>query len=390
MAANRSVSSTRRVVRLDRALRRFVTCSTRAWRVSKQAVERAAPPRHRTISVQCRDRAFELLVSSRTAAFWLYGPCYARSSASRVRRLGRVDASPRLPRARGRALYPQREELTSGRVKQSDNRNVSKPPAKAQTLCEASSHLSSVDLDRRASLDLLLHHSLRYAAATAACKGREASQEASAYSIDGRLGPLWHVRTGHPPPPELTLALTTEYQRSCHKQISQYTCPKCNLPYCSLACFRSPEHQACTETFDRTTLAEDLQGDVKDDESTETDKRQMLEMLKNFEDQQRELEEIRAQEGGPAGEEEEEDGPEAEARKREREELEKRLADVDLGAYPVMRWLLRTDLIVPSERLSVDVATTHRFSPSRANPVSPLSGTATSFHRSAPRSNKSL
>lgn len=120
----------------------------------------------------------------------------------------------------------------------------------------------------------------------------------------------------------------------CHKQISQYTCPKCNLPYCSLACFRSPEHQACTENFDRTTLAEDLRSD-KDDESSETDKRQMLEMLKKFEDQQRELEEIRAQERGPAGEEEEDDdGPEAEAQRREREELEKRLADVDLDSLP--------------------------------------------------------
>lgn len=131
------------------------------------------------------------------------------------------------------------------------------------------------------------------------------------------------------------------YHGRCHKQISQYTCPKCNLPYCSLACFRSPEHQACTENFDRTTLAEDLRSD-KDDESSETDKRQMLEMLKKFEDQQRELEEIRAQERGPAGEEEEDDdGPEAEAQRREREELEKRLADVDLGAYPILPLLFR-------------------------------------------------
>lgn len=26
---------------------------------------------------------------------------------------------------------------------------------------------------------------------------------------------------------------------SCRRQIAKYTCPKCNLPYCSLACFRS-------------------------------------------------------------------------------------------------------------------------------------------------------
>ncbi|GAA5993665.1 hypothetical protein JCM10908_000669 [Rhodotorula pacifica] len=121
----------------------------------------------------------------------------------------------------------------------------------------------------------------------------------------------------------------------CHKQISQYTCPKCNLPYCSLACFRSPEHQACTETFDRTTLADDLNGDK---DGSEIDKRQMLEMLKKFEDQQRELEELRAQQGGETGadedEDEEDDSPDAEARRRERQELEKRLAEVDLDALP--------------------------------------------------------
>ncbi|GAA5860815.1 hypothetical protein JCM3774_003149 [Rhodotorula dairenensis] len=116
----------------------------------------------------------------------------------------------------------------------------------------------------------------------------------------------------------------------CHKQTSQYTCPKCNLPYCSLACFRSPEHRACTDNFDRATLAEDLQGDT---DASSSDKRQMLEMLKKFEDQQRELEEIRAQEGGDE-EGDDEDGPEAEARRREREELEKRLADVDLDSLP--------------------------------------------------------
>ena len=174
-AANRSVSSTRRVVRLDRVLRRFVTCSTRAWRVNKQAFERAAPPRHRTISVQRSDTASEPLLRSWIDPGWLYEPWRGHSSPSRARRLGPVDASPRLPRARGRALGPLRGRRTSGRVKHSDNKSVAKPPAKAQTLREASSDWSSVDLDRRASLDLLLHHSLRYAAAIAACKGRQAS-----------------------------------------------------------------------------------------------------------------------------------------------------------------------------------------------------------------------
>ncbi|GAA6054323.1 hypothetical protein JCM3770_001434 [Rhodotorula araucariae] len=114
----------------------------------------------------------------------------------------------------------------------------------------------------------------------------------------------------------------------CEKQISRYTCPSCNLPYCSLACFRAPGHAACAESFQRATLAQDLQDDPQ---PVEGDRNRMLEMLKKFEDQQRELEELE-----PAEDTDDDDeldqSPEAVARRKEREELEKRLEGVDLDA----------------------------------------------------------
>lgn len=63
----------------------------------------------------------------------------------------------------------------------------------------------------------------------------------------------------------------------------------------------------------------------------------MMDMLKKFEEQQRELEEVQAAGGtevDPRAEEdaEEDDSPEAEERRRERDELEKKLAEIDLGA----------------------------------------------------------
>ncbi|BGP49530.1 hypothetical protein JCM10450v2_005422 [Rhodotorula kratochvilovae] len=107
----------------------------------------------------------------------------------------------------------------------------------------------------------------------------------------------------------------------CEKQISRYTCPSCNLSYCSLACFRSLDHAACAESFQRATLAQDLQGDPQ---HADGEKNRMLEMLKKFEEQQRELEELE-RDGARDEEDELDQSPEAVARRKEREELEKRL-----------------------------------------------------------------
>lgn len=98
------------------------------------------------------------------------------------------------------------------------------------------------------------------------------------------------------------------------------------MPYCSLACFRSPDHAACTDTFDRTTLVQDLEADKG---KSQGEKNKMLELLQKFEEQQRELEEI---ERAEKEDDEADQSPEAVARRREREELEKRLEGVDLGA----------------------------------------------------------
>lgn len=40
----------------------------------------------------------------------------------------------------------------------------------------------------------------------------------------------------------------------CRKHVSRYTCPTCNVPYCSLACFRSETHAQCSETFYRKEI----------------------------------------------------------------------------------------------------------------------------------------
>ncbi|GAA6028627.1 hypothetical protein JCM8097_007318 [Rhodosporidiobolus ruineniae] len=115
----------------------------------------------------------------------------------------------------------------------------------------------------------------------------------------------------------------------CHKQLSHYTCPSCNLPYCSLACFKAPDHAACQERFAQQTLSEDLKGGPRADGQGEEG---MLRMLREFEERQRELEELEQGDGEEEEDEEEDDTEEGRARRAEREELEKRLAGVDLDA----------------------------------------------------------
>ncbi|BGO92671.1 hypothetical protein NBRC10512_000011 [Rhodotorula toruloides] len=112
----------------------------------------------------------------------------------------------------------------------------------------------------------------------------------------------------------------------CHKQISRYTCPNCNLPYCSLACFRSPEHAACTDSFAQKSLKDDLNAEQQNGGD---EKKKMLDLLRQFEEQQKELEEIQRAASG-----DEEAGFDAEKRKKERKELEERIAGLDLDAFP--------------------------------------------------------
>ncbi|KAI0337402.1 hypothetical protein BDW22DRAFT_1415935 [Trametopsis cervina] len=68
----------------------------------------------------------------------------------------------------------------------------------------------------------------------------------------------------------------------CRRQFSKYTCPKCNLQYCSLICFRSQAHSGCSEGFYKNELETDIRtNQTKNSE----ERRQMMELLKRFEEE---------------------------------------------------------------------------------------------------------
>ncbi|GER25662.1 RNA-binding (RRM/RBD/RNP motifs) family protein [Striga asiatica] len=69
--------------------------------------------------------------------------------------------------------------------------------------------------------------------------------------------------------------------RVCEKQFSQYTCPRCNIRYCSLHCYKSHSLR-CTESFMRENVMEELQ-QVQSDENS---KFKMMEILKRFHEEE--------------------------------------------------------------------------------------------------------
>lgn len=62
----------------------------------------------------------------------------------------------------------------------------------------------------------------------------------------------------------------------CLSKPSCYTCPRCNVPYCSLVCYRSVNHSACSEEFYKESVMQELK------EMNETDsegRRKMQDIL---------------------------------------------------------------------------------------------------------------
>ncbi|TTW73459.1 Zinc finger HIT domain-containing protein 2 [Bagarius yarrelli] len=69
------------------------------------------------------------------------------------------------------------------------------------------------------------------------------------------------MSTDEEPPSSSSSAASTSSVRVCGLCLSesaQYTCPRCNVPYCSLSCYRSSVHAVCSEQFYKECVSEEL------------------------------------------------------------------------------------------------------------------------------------
>lgn len=68
------------------------------------------------------------------------------------------------------------------------------------------------------------------------------------------------------------------YIYSCNNNLAKYTCPKCNIPYCSVACYKSKLHEECSEHFYKDCVMEEIQSESTGEES----QAQMMQILERF------------------------------------------------------------------------------------------------------------
>ncbi|XP_036381143.1 zinc finger HIT domain-containing protein 2 [Megalops cyprinoides] len=99
--------------------------------------------------------------------------------------------------------------------------------------------------------------------------------ETEAVNVDGIALPGRGVAS----PEELLSPSGKKDDRVCGLCLSKppsYTCPRCNVPYCGLACYRSPAHSACSEEFYKESVIQELK---RTGETEEEGKRRMQEIL---------------------------------------------------------------------------------------------------------------
>lgn len=65
------------------------------------------------------------------------------------------------------------------------------------------------------------------------------------------------------------------YFFSCNYETGKYSCPKCDILYCSVKCYQSECHLQCSEVFYKKCVEEELKGSEVDNK----DKKKMMEIL---------------------------------------------------------------------------------------------------------------
>ncbi|XP_052464109.1 zinc finger HIT domain-containing protein 2 [Carassius gibelio] len=62
----------------------------------------------------------------------------------------------------------------------------------------------------------------------------------------------------------------------CLSNPSCYTCPRCNIPYCGLACYRSQNHSSCSEEFYKESVLQELKSQGVSDEEGKSKMQEIL------------------------------------------------------------------------------------------------------------------
>lgn len=119
---------------------------------------------------------------------------------------------------------------------------------------------------------------------------------------------------------------------SCNKGPQKYSCPRCNLAYCSVACYKSPNHLKCSEEFYKENVLQEmaLQSKEKSASTSQNDDvKHMYEILKRIENDES-IVDIDDSDGELDSDDENDDAG-ADDSEGEESDLAKRLEGIDLN-----------------------------------------------------------
>lgn len=87
-----------------------------------------------------------------------------------------------------------------------------------------------------------------------------------------------------------------DFHFSCAKAAKKYSCPRCNIDYCSVDCYRSPHHIECSEEFYKDCVIQEMalqkqmrSGTLDDIPGLSDDVKDMYQMLKHMESTQQSM-----------------------------------------------------------------------------------------------------
>ncbi len=79
------------------------------------------------------------------------------------------------------------------------------------------------------------------------------------------------------PTPTSARGISTRLCNICYTTAASYTCPKCNIPFCSLDCFRSSDHEQCSAAFSSVAVRGASESIAS--ETNDGDRRKVFDML---------------------------------------------------------------------------------------------------------------
>lgn len=81
---------------------------------------------------------------------------------------------------------------------------------------------------------------------------------------------------------EFGISVNNYFYYSCNTAPFKYTCPRCNIVYCSLSCYKSQKHIKCSEDFYKQCVQDELSSTASGGTNSKEEMRKIYDILKRI------------------------------------------------------------------------------------------------------------